>query len=143
MSFRSIQFKDINRDNMIVLIEGDCIDLPWYNAKKWQRDKFTEALQWGTMKSMGRPNPYELSPVFSQEGFRYRFVIYDDWNPCFLVNLTTGRIREVKYFSLRKERFQFYDEDEFKELGVSKKVATEYNTIRGFVDLDSLGGSGN
>ena len=143
MSFRSIQFKDINRDNMIVLIEGDCIDLPWYNAKKWQRDKFTEALQWGTMKSMGRPNPYELSPVFSQEGFRYRFVIYDDWNPCFLVNLTTGRIREVKYFSLRKERFQFYDEDEFKELGVSKKVATEYNTIRGFADLDSLGGSGN
>ena len=143
MSFRSIQFKDINKDGMIVLIEGDCADLPWYNAKKWQRDKFTEALQWGTMKSMGRPNPYELSPVFAHDGFRYRFIIYDDWNPCFMVNLTTGRIREVKYFSLRKERFQFFDEDEFKELGVSKKVATEYNTKRGFADLEALGGNGN
>jgi len=143
MSFRSIQFKDINRDNMIVLIEGDCIDLPWYNAKKWQRDKFTEALQWGTMKSMGRPNPYELSPVFSHDGFMYRFIIYDDWNPCFMVNLTTGRIREVKYFSLQRERFQFFDEDEFKKLGVTKKAATEYNTKRGFADSDSLGGSGN
>ena len=143
MSFRSIQFKDINRDNMIVLIEGDCIDLPWYNAKKWQRDKFTEALQWGTMKSMGRPNPYELSPVFAHDGFRYRFIIYDDWNPCFMVNLTTGRIREVKYFSLQRERFQFFDEDEFKKLGVTKKAATEYNTKRGFADSDSLGGSGN
>ena len=143
MSFRSIQFKDINKDGMIVLIEGDCIDLPWYNAKKWQRDKFTEALQWGTMKSMGRPNPYELSPVFAHDGFRYRFIIYDDWNPCFMVNLTTGRIREVKYFSLRKERFQFFDEDEFKELGVSKKAATEYNTKRGFADLDALAMSEN
>jgi len=142
MSFRSIQFKDINKDGMIVLIEGDCIDLPWYNAKKWQRDKFTEALQWGTMKSMGRPNPYELSPVFAHDGFRYRFIIYDDWNPCFMVNLTTERIREVKYFSLRKERFQFFDEDEFKELGVSKKGATEYNTKRGFADLDALSMSG-
>ena len=143
MSFRSIQFKDINKDGMIVLIEGDCIDLPWYNAKKWQRDKFTEALQWGTMKSMGRPNPYELSPVFAHDGFRYRFIIYDDWNPCFMVNLTTGRIREVKYFSLQRERFQFFDEDEFKKLGVSKKVATEYNTKRGFADLDALSMSGN
>ena len=143
MSFRSIQFKDINKDGMIVLIEGDCIDLPWYNAKKWQRDKFTEALQWGTMKSMGRPNPYELSPVFAHDGFRYRFIIYDDWNPGFMVNLTTGRIREVKYFSVRKERFQFFDEDEFKQLGISKKAATEYNTKRGFADLDALCGSGN
>ena len=143
MSFRSIQFKDINKDEMIVLIEGDCVDLPWYNAKKWQRDKFTEALQWGTMKSMGRPNPYELSPVFAHDGFRYRFIIYDDWNPCFMVNLTTGRIREVKYFSLRKERFQFFDEDEFKELGISKKAATEYNTKRGFADLDALAMSEN
>ena len=138
MSFRSIQYRDMNKDSMIILIEGDCVDIPWYNAKKWQRDKFTEALQWGTMKSMGRPNPYELSPVFSHEGFRYRFIIYDDWNPCFIVNLTTGRIREVKYFSLRNERFQFFDEDEFKELGISKEKATEYNTQRGFADLDAL-----
>jgi hypothetical protein len=138
MSFRSIQYRDMNKDSMIILIEGDCVDIPWYNAKKWQRDKFTEALQWGTMKSMGRPNPYELSPVFSHEGFRYRFIIYDDWNPCFIVNLTTGRIREVKYFSLQKERFQFFNEDEFKELGISKEKATEYNTQRGFADLDAL-----
>ena len=143
MSFKAILQSDISKDGMIVLIEGDCPDIPWYNAKKWQRDKFTEALQWGTMKSMGRPNPYELSPVFAHDGFRYRFIIYDDWNPCFMVNLTTGRIREVKYFSLRKERFQFFDEDEFKELGVSKKEATEYNTKRGFADLDALCGSGN
>ena len=143
MSFRAIQFKDISKDNMIVLIEGDCADIPWYNAKKWQRDKFTEALQWGTMKSMGRPNPYELSPVFSQDGFRYRFIIYDDWNPCFLVNLTTSTIREVKYFSLQKERFQFFNEDDFKASGISKKVAIEYNTKRGFADLEALCGSGN
>ena len=143
MSFRSIQYRDMNKDSMIILIEGDCVDIPWYNAKKWQRDKFTEALQWGTMKSMGRPNPYELSPVFSHEGFRYRFIIYDDWNPCFIVNLTTGRIREVKYFSLQKERFQFFNEDDFKASGVTKKAACEYNTKRGFADSDSLGGSGN
>tara|TARA_E500000331_G_scaffold293113_1_gene290275 strand:+ start:79 stop:261 length:183 start_codon:yes stop_codon:yes gene_type:complete len=60
-----------------------------------------------------------------------------------MVNLTTGRIREVKYFSLQRERFQFFDEDEFKKLGVTKKAATEYNTKRGFADSDSLGGSGN
>ena len=143
MSFLAIKSRDINRDNMIVLIEGDCADIPWYNAKKWQRDKFTEALQWGTMKSMGRPNPYELSPVFSQDGFRYRFIIYDDWNPCFLLNLTTSTIREVKYFSLQKERFQFFNEDGFKASGISKKAANEYNAKRGFADLDALCGSGN
>ena len=143
MSFKAILHKDINKNGMIVLIEGDCAEIPWYNAKKWQRDKFTEALQWGTMKSMGAPNSYELSPIFSQEGFRYRFIIYNDWNPCFLVNLTTGSIREVKYFSLQPERFEFFNEDEFKQLGISEKAATKYNTKRGFADLDALGGSGN
>ena len=139
MSFKAILQSDISTDGMIVLIEGDCPDIPWYNAKKWQRDEFTKALQWGTMKSMGRPDPYELSPVFAQDGFRYRFVIYDAWNPCFLVNITTGTIREVKYFNLQKERFQFFDEDGFKELGISKKKVNEYNGKRGFADLEALG----
>ena len=59
------------------------------------------------------------------------------------MNLTTKTIREVKYFSLQKERFQFFDENEFKQLGISKKSATEYNTKRGFADLDALGENGN
>jgi hypothetical protein len=57
------------------------------------------------MKSMGAPNDVEISKEFEKNGFKYKFVIFNDWNPCFMINLTTKKIREVKYLEMKKERF--------------------------------------
>ena len=74
---------------MIVYVEGDTKDKPWYIALDWQRKEFMKALQWGTMKSMGAPNDVQISKEFEKNGFKYKFVIFNDWNPCFMINLTT------------------------------------------------------
>ena len=105
MSISGIRKKDITSKNLVVYIEGDKKSMPWYLALDWQREEFMKALQWGTMKSMGAPNDYEISKEFEKNGFKYKFVIFNDWNPCFLINLTTKKIREVKYLEMKKERF--------------------------------------
>ena len=105
MSFQGIKKSDITPQNLVVYIEGDTKDKPWYIALDWQRKEFMKALQWGTMKSMGAPNDVEISKEFEKNGFKYKFVIFNDWNPCFMINLTTKKIREVKYLEMKKERF--------------------------------------
>ena len=131
MSFTSISSKDFSKDGLIVLIEGNNPDKPWFNALPWQRDEFSKALQWGSMKSMCYPNEYSVSKPFEKDGFKYRFVIFDDWNPCFMINLTTKKIREVKYIKINKSKFKLFDTDEFlSNVGLSKDDIYRYNEGR-------------
>jgi len=131
MSFTSISDKDFSDDGLIVLIEGDNPQKPWFNALKWQRDEFTKALQYGSMKSMCFPGNYEISKVFEKDGFKYRFVIFNDWNPCFMINLTTKKIREVKYIEINKTKFGFFEDEYFlSNVGLSRDDIYKYNEGR-------------
>ena len=84
---------------LLVWIEGDKKG-EWYTAKDWQYNRFIISMQFGTMKTMGYPNLLEKTEPFTQDKYKYRFHIHNDWNPCYIENMTTKKIREIKYFEL-------------------------------------------
>ena len=57
----------------------------WWKATKWQEEEFMKAMEFGTMKSMGAPNPITESEPFKckENGFNYKFIILNDWGPVF------------------------------------------------------------
>ena len=84
---------------IIVLVESNN-EKEWWLAKDWQAQEFIKTMEFGTMKSMGHPNPITISNTFIHEGHRYHFIIENDWGPCSIKNLDTGKIRKIKYFEL-------------------------------------------
>jgi hypothetical protein len=93
---------------LMILVEGDEPD-EWFSAMEWQRRRFLEVMQFGCMKSMGQPNPKEETDIFKYENYEYRFIIYDDWGPCFIKNMTTGKEREIIYMEVCKKNAGFMD----------------------------------
>ncbi len=91
----SIRFSD----GIIVFVEGDKKD-EWFLAKSWQKKQFVKFMRFGTMKSMGHPGIHEESEPFTEESYNYKYHVYNDWNPCVLENLDTGKKRTVRYFEL-------------------------------------------
>jgi len=129
MSRGIINESDLSKDDHIILIEGDDPNSKtWFMAKKQQRDEFSKALRYNTMKTMGYPNDYEISVPFANNGFTYRFIILNDWSPCFMINMDTKKIREVKYFPMNKSGFTYYNA--FNELGITPECVDEYNLSR-------------
>ena len=92
-----VQLKLTN--GIIVLIKGDNKD-EWFTAYDWQTREFIKAMEFGTMKSMGIPNPRTETSPFIHRGIQYKFIIIDDWGPCYIKNMQSGREREIKYFEL-------------------------------------------
>ena len=46
------------------------------------------------------PNTIEYGREFTQNGFKYRIIVENDWNPVHIENITTGKKREIKYFQI-------------------------------------------
>lgn len=88
---------------LLVWVEGDKKD-EWFYALDWQFKEFVKVMKFGTMKSMCYPNPLEKTEPFKHGLYEYRFHIYNDWNPCFIENMTTKKVREIKYFELGKSK---------------------------------------
>ena len=88
-------------NGMIVLIESDKKG-EWWAALPWQFNTFTEAMKFGTMKSMGGhyQDTFENTKPFNNNGMKYRYIIQNDWGPCWIENLTTGKKREIKYLEI-------------------------------------------
>ena len=84
---------------LLVWIEGDNKG-EWYTAKDWQYKWFVNTIGFGTMKTMCIPNPLVKTEPFIHGEYKYRFHIHNDWNPCYLENMTTKKKREIKYFEL-------------------------------------------
>ena len=84
-------------NGLIILVESDKKG-EWWSALKWQQDEFIKAMRFGTMKSMCFPNPIEYSDKFEHDSMEYRFIIENDWGPCWIENLTTKRKRKIQYF---------------------------------------------
>lgn len=90
-------------DGVLIFIEGNKEGgKEWFTAHKWQQEAFINAIEFGTQKSMGHPNPRTETTPFVCGGFRYQFIILNDWGPCFLKNMDSGTEREVKYFEINK-----------------------------------------
>jgi len=87
----------------LIIVEGNKSD-EWNDALPWQEEKFMEAMDFGSMKSMGIPNPITLTEPFTNGDFQYQFKIINDWNPCYIINMTTGKVREIKYLPLFKTK---------------------------------------
>ena len=88
-------------EGLFVFVEGDEKDgKEWFLAKDWQVDQFIQAMGFGTMKSMGYPNPRVETEIFTYGCYRYRFIIINDWGPCYIKNVDTGKEREIKYIEL-------------------------------------------
>jgi hypothetical protein len=101
---------NIVTDGIIVYVEGD-IKGQWFAAKGWQKNKFFEVMEFGTMKSMGIPNPHLETNIFIAPNHRhYKFHIYNDWGPVYIENIDTNKKREVKYFELYKSNSEDYIE---------------------------------
>ena len=77
---------------MQVFVEAD-ISGYWWDAKSWQKREFIKAMKFGTMKSMGAPNPLTETEQFkcSENGFTYRFIIINDWGPVYIENMDTKK----------------------------------------------------
>lgn len=88
-------------DGYMVFVESDT-PKKWWISKEWQKNEFLKAMKFGTMKTMGYPNPHITSTPFKTEGFNYRFIIKNDWGPVYLENLDTKKTREIKYMELKK-----------------------------------------
>ena len=87
----------------LILVEGDKTNGDeWFVAKEWQKKEFMKAMEFGTMKSMGRPHPITKSTPFKciENGFNYRFIIYNDWEPVYIENMDTKKQREIKFIEL-------------------------------------------
>jgi hypothetical protein len=131
MNASIINESNLSKDNHVILIEGDDPNSKtWFMAKRWQREGFSEALRYNTMKTMGYPNDYEISESFKDplNKFSYRFIIFNDWTPCFMVNTDTKKIREVKYFPTDKSGFTHYNA--FNELGITPDCVDAFNLSR-------------
>lgn len=94
---------------LLVWIKGDK-EYQWYTALDWQYKHFVEEIRFGTMKSMGHPTPLVKTEPFTHGEFEYRFHIHNDWNPCFIENMTTKKIREIKYFELGINAHDYYNQ---------------------------------
>ena len=86
-------------DGIIVFVKGDN-ESEWFLAKEWQKERFIKFMRFGTMKSMGHPSSHEESESFTVQGYKYKYHVYNDWNPCVLENLDTGKKRTIRYFEL-------------------------------------------
>ena len=86
-------------NGLIIMVEADKRG-EWFQALPWQEKKFIEFMGFGSMKSMGIPNPIEYTPKFTHNGMKYRFIIENDWGPCWIENMTTKRKRKIVYFEL-------------------------------------------
>ena len=84
-----------------IFVEAD-IAGTWWDAKSWQKKEFIKAMKFGTMKSMGIPNPLTETVAFKckENGFTYRFRIINDWGPIYVENMDTKKQREIKYIHL-------------------------------------------
>lgn len=91
-------------DGILVLVEGNKEGCEWFLALRWQTLAFIEAMRFGQMKTMGYPNPKEETKPFTQGNCQYQFVIINDWGPCYLRNITTGKEREIKYLELSRSK---------------------------------------
>ena len=89
---------------MLLLVEGDRKDT-WYLAQDWQHEEFIKAMEFGTMKTMGAPNPQTFTEKFTKNSFNYRFEILNDWGPVYLINLDTNKKRQIKYFNINKNDY--------------------------------------
>lgn len=91
-------------DGILILVEGDghTNGTEWNTAYDWQQLQFMRAMEFGTMKSMGAPNPITYSEPFHKNGFKYRFEIHDDWKPVYLENMTTKKKRRIQYFHINR-----------------------------------------
>lgn len=90
------------QSGILVFVEGNKKD-EWFAAKEWQKNEFFKVMEFGTMKSMGIPNPHVETSVFTAPNKgEYKFHIYDDWGPVYIENIHTKKKREVKYFQLYK-----------------------------------------
>ena len=89
-------------EGLLILVEGD--NNNWYNARDWQAKEFIEAMKFGTMKSMGQPMPRTETEPFNKNGYRYQFIILNDWGPCFIKNINTGKEREIIYLRINSSK---------------------------------------
>ena len=107
-------------DGILVFIEADN-DGEWFMAKEWQKKKFFEIMQFGTMKSMCYPNPYIETEIFTApNNYEYKFHIYNDWGPVYIENINTKKRREIKYFELFKNNFKNNSNFEYKLCNILK-----------------------
>ena len=86
-------------DGLLILIEGDTKN-QWWKAMKWQSEQFIEDMEFGTMKSMGFPNEIKYCKPFKHGNYLYRFIIKNDWGPCYIENMITKKRRRILYFSV-------------------------------------------
>ena len=105
---------------LLVWIQGD-IKGEWYIALDWQYKHFVRAMKFGTMKSMGYPNPLVKTMPFTHGPYKYRFHIHDDWNPCFIENMTTKKVREIKYFELGISAHDYHNQTPPKKSIITSK----------------------
>lgn len=82
----------------VVFVQSD-IKGKWWLALDWQKKRFMDAMQFGTMKSMGYPVEFEETDMFAEQGHRYKIEIYDE-TKAVLVNLDTDKRREFRYSNL-------------------------------------------
>lgn len=110
-------------DGILVLVEGDSPKgKEWYTALPWQAEEFVRVMRFGHMKSMGSgPCPLEKTKPFTQNGFQYQFLIHNDWGPCYLKNMSTGKEREIKYLeiNLKKKKPPNNDFEEAKPVKIT------------------------
>lgn len=95
-------------EGMIVLVESDTKG-EWWVAQSWQSERFIKAMEFDRMKSMGGgPIPSEKTESFSYNGFTYHFILEfgNGGPPCYIVNESTGKKREIKYFDLNSRQFE-------------------------------------
>jgi hypothetical protein len=97
-------------NGMIVLVESDKKG-EWWPALPWQFESFASAMEFGTMKSMGGHyvDVYENTKPFVVDDMKYRYIIKNDWGPCWIENLTTKKKRKIKYFELGDSKDIFRD----------------------------------
>ena len=90
----------------VVFVEADEKKINGGWQKIGRQPAFLEAIQFGTMKSMGGlySEVEEITKEFKHNGFNYHFIIKNHWGPCYIKNLTTGKTRELQYFHLKKDR---------------------------------------
>ena len=94
-------------NGFLVLVEADQKG-KWWTALDWQADEFLKAQRFGEMKSMGGcVQPTEITKPFHKNGCKYCFIIEDGREPCFIKNITTGKVREIKYLHLYSNEDQY------------------------------------
>ena len=107
-------------DGIVVFVEANNSG-EWFMAKDWQKEKFIEIMEFGTMKTMGYPNPYTESQIFiAPNKYEYKFHIYNDWGPVYIENINTKKKREIKYFELFKNDSKTNPNFEYKLSNIIK-----------------------